>query len=111
MDNSSKEQLAKELKSQLNNFRILAVSIISMIIVSALFFHKTEKWNMLDSFYYVVVTLGTVGYGDFTPKTNAGKIYAMALIVVGIALFGFFAQQLIKRQQLRNLERQLKKKR
>ncbi|HPR10398.1 MAG TPA: potassium channel family protein, partial [Candidatus Saccharibacteria bacterium] len=55
----------------------------------------------------VVVTIATVGYGDYTPKTDIGKIYAIGLIIVGIATFGFFAQQLLKRQQLRALERQL----
>lgn len=102
------EQLIKELKLQLNNFRILAAVIVGMIAFSAWFYHTVEKWDWLDSFYYVVVTLGTVGYGDFTPKTDSGKLYAMFLIVIGIASFGFFAQQLIKRQQLRSLERQLR---
>ena len=101
-------QLIKELKQQLNNFRLLAAFIVAMVIVSGWFYHVVEKWNWLDSFYYVIVTLGTVGYGDFTPKTDAGKIYAMFLIIIGIASFGFFAQQLIKRQQLRSLERQLR---
>ena len=108
MNDSGKEQLVKELQAQLNNFRILAAFIISMIVFSAWFYHQVEKWDWLDSFYYVVVTLGTVGYGDFTPKTDVGKLYAMLLIVVGIASFGFFAQQLLKRQQLRSLQRQLR---
>ena len=108
MKDTSKEQLVKELQSQLNNFRLLALFIFTMIGFSTWFFHYKEAWSWLDSAYYVVVTLGTVGYGDFSPQTDAGKLYAMALIVVGIASFGFFAQQLIKRQQLRALQRQLR---
>lgn len=104
----NKEQLVKELHSQLNNFGLLAIFIISMVGFSTWFYHTVEKWEWVDSLYYVVVTLGTVGYGDFTPKTDQGKLYAIALIVVGIATFGFFAQQLLKRQQLRALERQLR---
>lgn len=103
------EQLIKDLKSQTNNFRILAALVLVLIVGSAWFYHIVEKWNWLDSFYYIVVTLGTVGYGDYTPKTDAGKLYAMGLIVVGIGIFGFFAQQLLKRQQLKSLERQLKR--
>jgi hypothetical protein len=107
-DLNSKEALIKELQSQLNNFRILAFTIVGLVMFSTWFYHMVEKWNWLDSLYYVVVTLGTVGYGDFTPRTNAGKVYAMFLIVGGITTFGFFAQQLIKRQQLRALQRQLR---
>lgn len=108
-DQHKDEQLISELKQQLNSFRILAAFIISMVLASGWFYHVVEKWNLLDSYYYVIVTLGTVGYGDFTPKTDAGKIYAMFLIIVGIASFGYFAQQLLKRQHLRSLERQLRR--
>lgn len=109
MKDTSKENLVKELKSQLNNFRMLAALIVGIVLVSAWFYHDVEKWEWIDSFYYVVVTLGTVGYGDYAPKSDAGKLYAMGLIIVGIATFGLFAQQLIKRQQLRALERQIKR--
>ena len=107
-DKKAEQDLIIELKAQLNNFRLLAFFIIIMVSFSAWFYHVVEKWDWLDSFYYVIVTLGTVGYGDFTPTTDAGKLYAMLLIVGGITTFGFFAQQLIKRQQLRTLERQLR---
>jgi len=102
-------QVIAELKRQTNRFTAIALFVVSLICFSAWFYHLVEKWNWLDSFYYIIVTLGTVGYGDFTPKTDAGKLYAMALIIVGIATFGFFAQQLFKRQQLRSLERQIKR--
>lgn len=102
-------QVIADLKRQTARFQALAIFVISILIFSAWFYHKVEKWNWLDSFYYLIVTLGTVGYGDYTPKTDAGKLYAMALIIIGIATFGFFAQQLLKRQQLRALERQIKR--
>lgn len=104
----SDQELIAELRAQLNNFRILAVLSVAIVIFSTWFYHMVEGWDYLDSMYYVIVTLGTVGYGDFTPTTDAGKLYAMLLIVGGITTFGFFAQQLIKRQQLRVLERQLR---
>lgn len=102
-------QVIAELKRQTTNFRVLAFFVIFLIIFSAWFYHVIEKWDWLNSFYYIIVTLGTVGYGDFTPTTDFGKLYAMGLIIVGIGTFGFFAQQLLKRQQLRTLERQIKR--
>jgi voltage-gated potassium channel len=41
-----------------------------------------------DAFWWGVVTLTTVGYGDVTPITTEGKIAAMVLMLLGIGLFG-----------------------
>jgi polar amino acid transport system substrate-binding protein len=38
--------------------------------------------------YWAVVTMSTVGYGDYTPKRAAGKLLALFLIFSGIGLFG-----------------------
>ena len=36
--------------------------------------------------YFVIVTLTTVGYGDVTPSTHNQKVFAMILILIGMAL-------------------------
>jgi voltage-gated potassium channel len=40
-----------------------------------------------DALWWAVVTLTTVGYGDMTPVTTAGRIAAMLLIILGITLW------------------------
>jgi voltage-gated potassium channel len=42
-----------------------------------------------DAMWWAMVTLFTVGYGDLYPKTPEGKIFAVALMLVGISLFGW----------------------
>ena len=44
--------------------------------------------NPFDALWWGVVTLTTVGYGDVTPVTTEGRIAAMALMLLGIGLFG-----------------------
>jgi voltage-gated potassium channel len=44
--------------------------------------------NPFDALWWGVVTLTTVGYGDVTPVTTEGRLAAMALMLLGIGLFG-----------------------
>ena len=41
----------------------------------------------IDSLYYTVTTLTTTGYGDLTPTTPIGKLFAVGIMVVGVSLF------------------------
>jgi voltage-gated potassium channel len=52
-------------------------------------FHCIEGWAWSDAFYATVVTLSTVGYGDFTPHTALGKWFTTGLIGVGICSFSY----------------------
>jgi voltage-gated potassium channel Kch len=46
-----------------------------------------EGWSLLDSLYFSVVTIATVGYGDLAPRTTLGKIFTIGYIFVGIGIF------------------------
>ena len=52
----------------------------------ALFYHLIEGWSYLDSVYFSAITLTTIGYGDFSPKTDAGKLFTIIYIGVGVGL-------------------------
>ena len=45
------------------------------------------SYGLFDDFYFVVVTLTTVGYGDITPVTFNEKVISLILIIVGIFIF------------------------
>jgi voltage-gated potassium channel len=55
--------------------------------LQAIVFAVIEGWPLLDGFYFAVVTMATVGYGDLTPQTALGKLAAVAFMFVGIGIF------------------------
>nr|WP_286193752.1 potassium channel family protein [Tropicibacter sp. R16_0] len=58
-----------------------------MILWASVFYRLVEGWSWLDSIYFSVVTISTVGFGDFSPETAAGKIFTMFYILVGLGIF------------------------
>jgi voltage-gated potassium channel Kch len=98
-----------EYRQIIMNFRLAGVAALSMLVIGATFFHYTEKLSWLDAFYFSTITLTTVGYGDITPSTPAGKLFVMFYIVIGIGILATFANLIVKRavvkRELRKLDR------
>jgi len=66
-----------------------AVLAVAGIVVGTgtVFYRFVEDLRWLDSLYFSVITLTTVGYGDFSPTTNAGKVFTMVYVLIGIGIF------------------------
>lgn len=60
---------------------------LTLIVIATIVFWLVEGWSLLDSAYFSVVTIATVGYGDLAPKTAFGKIFTMVYIFCGIGIF------------------------
>ena len=71
-------------------FRVLLALVVSLLVSGTTFFTLVEGWSVLDSFYFSVTTLTTVGFGDPAPATAAGKIFTILYIFVGLGVIGGF---------------------
>ena len=54
----------------------------------------TEITTPLDALWYVMATITTVGYGDYTPLTYDGKVFGIMLMVVGVVFFSLLTASL-----------------
>lgn len=74
-------------------FRALAYMLAVLLVSGMFFYHEVEGWRYLDSLYFSVTTLTTIGFGDFVPHTDAGKIFTIMYIFMGLGvIFGFIEQ-------------------
>jgi hypothetical protein len=72
------------IKSRLKIFLII---FCGLLIFGTIGFSLIEGKSVIDSAYFVIVTMATVGYGDVHPVTTGGKIFSVVLIVMGVGTF------------------------
>jgi len=85
-----KNRADKFLKT--NNFQYILIITIVTVFLGAFGISITENKTFSDSLWWSFVTTTTttttVGYGDISPTTNAGRIIASILMLVGIGFVG-----------------------
>ncbi len=67
--------------------QVLIAMTAILIGTASVFYHFAEGWNWLDSVYFSVITISTIGYGDFSPKTDLGKLFTIFYVLTGLGLF------------------------
>uniref|UniRef100_A0A3Q4G4J8 Potassium channel, subfamily K, member 4a n=1 Tax=Neolamprologus brichardi TaxID=32507 RepID=A0A3Q4G4J8_NEOBR len=68
----------------------ILIGCLIFLAVPTVVFQKVENWKFLESLYFVVITLTTVGFGDYVPGTEDNsffKLLVLLWIVFGLAYF------------------------
>ena len=63
--------------------RYAMMALAAAIVFGTIGFHFVEGWTLADSLYVTVQTLTTVGYGDVPPRSGAGRIFAVVVMLIG----------------------------
>lgn len=56
------------------------------VAVGTYLYHWLEGWSLLDSLYFVIITLTTIGYGDFSPTRPVTKFLTIFYALNGAAI-------------------------
>ncbi len=71
---------------QLKKIPALLIGVITFGVIG---YMLIEGWSFLDALYMTITTISTVGYNEVQPLTTIGRVFTIALIVLGVGVFFF----------------------
>lgn len=74
-ENQLDEQVPSIKKQIFKTVSLLFLVLIVVVSTIAVCFKYIEDWNFIDSFYFAICMITTLGYGDIVPKKDEGKIF------------------------------------
>ena len=83
--------IAADMKANRTIIFLIAAAVGAYIAFSTVLYWFTEMPGrpFLDSLYFTVINVTTVGFGDIHPTSDVGKVLAMMNAVLGLIIFGF----------------------
>ncbi|WP_024953667.1 potassium channel family protein [Sulfurospirillum arcachonense] len=81
--------LNTELYQQLKPFRLPLILVVFMIMVGTLGYVLIDGFTLLDAVYQSGITFTTVGFGEISPISPAGRLFTITLIILGFGAFSF----------------------
>jgi len=94
-----------------------AIALGGVFLTGTLWYKFVEDWSWEDAVYMTVITLATVGFGETRPLGSRGRLFTIALILLGVVnigyivnrfteavIQGYFQQGIRLRQQRRLME-------
>ncbi len=75
----------------------IALGVLGLLIAGAtLFYRFHEGMGWVDALYMTVITVATVGFGETEPLSQGGRLFTIALIVVGVGVGAWAAGNAIE---------------
>jgi voltage-gated potassium channel len=69
------------------------VVLAAIVLLGILWFWKIEKWTLIESAYMTVITLATVGFMEVHPLGERGRLFTIALILMGLFTIGYIVNR------------------
>lgn len=82
--------------------------LVGLITLGTVIFHSLEEWTWIQSFYFTVVTISTVGYGDVVPTNDTTRIVVSFFILIGVAvgagIISLYGSSIVKKRVTKRLD-------
>jgi voltage-gated potassium channel len=76
------------------HLKISMVVLFLLVSLGTLGYMAIEGWRFIDALYMTVITLGTVGFEVVKPLSDAGKLFTITLIIIGVSVLGYIVGSL-----------------
>ena len=73
--------------SEIRRLLITTTALVSLSTIAISILEPQQISTIFDGFYFSVITLTTVGFGDISPESPLGKAFTMLLSLLGLGLF------------------------
>ncbi|WP_277883783.1 potassium channel protein [Nostoc sp. FACHB-888] len=70
-----------------------AIALGGVFLIGTLWYWLVEGWAWEDAAYMTVITLATVGYGETHPLGSRGRLFTIALILLGVVNIGYIVNR------------------
>jgi voltage-gated potassium channel len=84
------EQKYRRIQQEL---MIGTLALCGVLLTGTLWYRFIEGWSWEDATYMTFVTLSTVGYGETRPLGSRGRLFTIALILMGIVTIGYIVNR------------------
>jgi len=85
--------------------RGLVTLVVTLLAAGSVFYHFAEHWSVLNSLYFSVTTLLTVGFGDLVPRNAVSKLFTIVYTLVGVGILVSFISAVAGRAEALRHER------
>ena len=69
------------------------VALASIVLIGTLWYWLVEKWSFSESAYMTIITLSTVGFSEVRPLGERGRLFTIALILMGLLTIGYIVNR------------------
>jgi voltage-gated potassium channel len=69
------------------------IALATIVLIGTLWYWLVEKWSLAEAAYMTVITLSTVGFTEVRPLGERGRLFTVALILMGLLTIGYIVNR------------------
>jgi hypothetical protein len=79
--------------------RGLLIAVAAVIGIGTMSYSFLEDWSLINALYFSVVSLLTVGYGDYAPTTDGAKLFTVGYLLTSVGIVATAATTIVQRSR------------